>query len=51
MKGNGCRNRIVKEDRIMEEIEKTMGTVEDRETLEKVQKVLVYEDHVKVVMA
>ncbi|MDO4837603.1 MAG: recombinase family protein [Clostridia bacterium] len=49
-KGNGCRNRIVKEDIIMEEIEKAIDTVEDREMLEKVQKVLVYEDHVDVVM-
>lgn len=51
MKRNGCGNRIVKEDRIMEEIEKAIGTVEDREMLGKVQKVLVYEDHVEVVMA
>lgn len=35
---------------IMEEIAKVIGTVEDKEMLGKVQKVLVYEDHIEVVM-
>ncbi len=49
-KGNGCRNRVVKEEVIMEEIAKVIGTVEDKEMLGKVQKVLVYEDHIEIVM-
>lgn len=49
-KGNGCRNRIVKEERIMEEIVKMLGAIEVKGMLEKVQKVLVYEDHIEVAM-
>lgn len=50
-KGNGCRNRIVKEEEIMKEIAKAIGAVGDKEVLEKMHRVFVYEDHVEVVMA
>ncbi len=50
-KGKECRNRIVKEERVMKEIAKAIAAVSDEEVLEKVQRVFVYKDHVEVVMA
>ncbi len=47
--GNGCKNRIIKEERLMEAIEKELGIKVEQGTLEKVQRILVYESHIEIV--
>lgn len=50
VKGNGCKNRIVREEKLVEEIEKAMGKEADERTLEKVERAFVYEDHIEIIL-
>ncbi len=50
VKGNGCKNRIVREELLVEEIEKAMGEEADERTLEKVERAFVYEDHIEIIL-
>lgn len=44
-KGNGCMNRIIKEDELMQAVAEKLGA----DALDKVQKVLVYKDRIEIV--
>ncbi len=45
-KGNGCKNRMVREEWLMKEIEKMVGK---EAGLDEVQKILVYENHMEII--
>ncbi len=47
--GNGCRNRIVREIPLTEEVERQTSKKVDATALEDIDRILVYEDRIKVV--
>ena len=47
--GNGCRNRIIREAWLMEEIERQTDEKIVEAALEGIERILVYEDRIKVV--
>ena len=48
--GNGCKNRIVREELLVEKMEKAMGEEAEEGALEKVERAFVYEDHVEIIL-
>ena len=47
--GNGCRNRVIRETRLIEEIERQTGKKIDEAALENIERILVYEEHIEIV--
>ena len=43
-KGNGCMNRIIKEDELMQSVSEKLGA----NAVDRVQKVLVYKDRIEI---